>query len=100
MPHFAAAALTLCDGPHILNVFAEKQNTLNCIHPIFSVLSLLRSLQLIQVNVENMIILIIMFTSYMYNILDWSWFQGSIYFAQIRTFYFNAFANILKTVHT
>lgn len=83
----------------ILNVFAEKQNTLNCIHPIFSVLSLLRSLQLIQVNVENMSILIIMFTSYMYNILDWSWFQG-IYFAQIRTFYFNAFASILKTVHT
>lgn len=35
----------------------------------------------------------------MYNVLDWSWFQG-IYFAQIRTFYFNAFANILKTVHT
>ena len=77
----------------ILNVFAEKQNTLNCIHPIFSVLSLLRSLQLIQVNVENMSILIIMFTSYRYNILDWSWFQG-IYFAQIRTFYFNAFAQI------
>lgn len=38
---------------------------------------------------------LIMFTSYMYNVLDWSWFQG-IYFAQIRTFYFNAFANILK----
>lgn len=62
-------------------------------------LSLLRSLQLIQVNVKNMIILIIMFTSYMYNVLDWSWFQG-IYFAQIRKFYFNAFANIIKTVHT